>query len=78
MLRRFYGSVPLDPTRVGRDAGHIAEEVIAHLVGQPGAAVKVTLDIEARLPNGASEQIVRIVTENCQALKFTDHGFETE
>ncbi len=78
MPRRFYGSVPLDPTRVGRDAGRIAEEVIAHLVGQPGAAVKVTLEIEARLPNGASERIVRVVTENCRALKFTDHGFETE
>lgn len=69
---------PPRPTRVGRDAGRIAEEVIAHLVGQLGAEVKVTLEIEARLPNGANEQIVRIVTENCRALKFTDHGFETE
>ncbi|MBE3584429.1 MAG: hypothetical protein IMX01_10005 [Limnochordaceae bacterium] len=27
--RRFYGSVVLDPTRVGRDASRIAEEVVA-------------------------------------------------
>lgn len=68
----------LDPTRVGRDAGRIAEEVIAHLVGQVSAEVTVTLEIEAKLPNGASEQLIRIVTENGQSLKFEQHGFETE
>ena len=44
----------LDPARVGRDAGRIAEEVIAHLSGQPGATVAVTLEIEARLTSGHS------------------------
>lgn len=73
---RYHGSVRLDPTRVGRDASLIADEVIAHLAGQVGADVKVTLEIEATLPDGATDQIVRTVTENSQALKFTDHGFE--
>ncbi len=77
-LRRFHGSVELDPERVGRDAGRIAEEVIAHLVGQVGASVSVTLEIEARLPEGASDQIVRVVTENGRTLKFRTHGFEAE
>jgi hypothetical protein len=45
--RRFHGSVALAPTRVGRDAGQIAQEVIAHLAGLPGAEVRVTLEIEA-------------------------------
>lgn len=76
VLRRFYGTVRLDPTRVGRDAGRIAEEVIVHLQGLPGAEVTVTLEIEARLPEGASEQIVRIVTENSRSLKFASHEFE--
>lgn len=39
---RFHGSVTLDPTRVGRDASKIAEEVIAHLAGLMGADVTVT------------------------------------
>ena len=68
----------LDPARVGRDASRIAEEVIAHLAGQVGADVNVTLEIEARLPNGATDQIVRAVTENSRTLKFTSHGFEAE
>ncbi len=76
--RRFHGSVTLDPTRVGRDASRIAEEVVAHLAGLTGAKVIVTLEIEATIPEGASEHVVRIVTENTRTLKFTSHGFETE
>jgi hypothetical protein len=76
--RRFYGTVRLDPTRAGRDASRIADEVIAHLVGQVGAEVTVTLEIEALLPDGASDQIVRTVTENSHTLKFVSHGFERE
>ena len=76
--RRFHGTVRLDATRVGRDASKIADEVIAHLAGQVGSEVTVTLEIEATLPNGASDQIVRTVTENSRTLKFTSQGFERE
>ena len=76
--RRFHGTVRLDPARVGRDASRIADEVIAHLVGLVGANVTVTLEIEAVIPNGASDQTVRTVTENSRSLKFTTQGFETE
>jgi len=76
--RRFHGTVRLDPARVGRDAGRIAEEVIAHLAGQPGAEVTVILEIDARLPGGVDEHTVRVVTENSRTLKFTNHAFEAE
>lgn len=68
----------LDPARVGRDASRIADEVIAHLAGQVGAELTVTLEIQARLPNGASDQLVRTVMENSRTLKFDSHGFERE
>ncbi|ESY27443.1 Swt1 family HEPN domain-containing protein [Mesorhizobium sp. LNJC391B00] len=77
-LRRYHGSVRVDPTRAGRDAGRIADEIIAHLAGQIGADVTVTIEIEARLPNGATDQLVRTVTENSRTLKFDSHGFEGE
>jgi predicted AAA+ superfamily ATPase len=76
--KRFHGSVQLDPSRVGRDAGRIADEVISHLVGLVKADVKVTLEIEARMPDGASEQVVRTVTENARTLRFESQGFEEE
>ena len=77
-LKRFHGTVELDPARVGRDASVIAEEVIGHLVGLVGARVSVTLEIEAFVPEGAPEQAVRAVTENSRTLRFTSHGFEPE
>ena len=76
--KRFYGSVKLDSTRAGRDASRIAEEVLAHLVGLPGSDVKVTLEIEAHIPQGVPENVVRTVTENSRTLKFENQGFEKE
>jgi predicted AAA+ superfamily ATPase len=76
VLRRFHGSVSLDPDRLGRDAGRIAEEVVQHLATQKAAQVSVTLEIVAEIPGGAPDGIVRIVTENARALKFTTQGFE--
>ena len=77
--RRYHGTVTLDPARVGRDAGRIADEVLSHLVGIVGSSVRVTLEIEAEIPTGASDNVVRTVTENSRTLKFTTNsGFETE
>jgi hypothetical protein len=54
----------------------VADEVISHLVALHNAGVCVTLEIEADLPDGASDNVVRIVTENSRTLKFDDAGFE--
>ncbi len=76
--KRFHGSITLDQTRVGRDAGRIADEVIAHLSGLVGSEVTVTLEIDAVVPSGVPENVVRTVTENSRTLKFTSQGFEEE
>ena len=76
--RRYYGSVKLDPTRVGRDASQVADEVIAHLAGLVGSEVKLILEIEADIPEGAPEHVKRIVTENSRSLNFDESGFENE
>lgn len=64
--------------RVGRDASLIADEVIAHLASLVGANVTVTIEVEAEIPDGAPDNVVRTVTENSRALKFTSQGFEKE
>jgi hypothetical protein len=76
--KRFHGTVTLDPTRVGRDASRVADEVIAHLSGLVGAKVKVTLEVDAEIPSGAPDHVVRTVTENSRTLKFSSQGFEKE
>jgi hypothetical protein len=73
---RFFGSVQLNPDRLGREAGRIAEEILQHLSTIRGSEVKVTLEIEATVPSCVSEETQRVVTENCQTLKFQTHGFE--
>jgi predicted AAA+ superfamily ATPase len=73
---RFYGTTVLDPLRLNRDFGRIAEEVVSHLTGVVGADVKITVEIEAEATDGFSDAIVRTVSENAKTLKFRDHGFE--
>jgi hypothetical protein len=76
--RRFHGTVTLNPKRTGSDAGRVAEEIIAHLDALQGANVRVTLEIEADVPSGVPDNVIRIVTENSRALKFESQGFEEE
>ena len=38
----------------------------------------VTLEIEAEIPSGVPDNVVRTVTENSRTLKFTSQGFEKE
>ncbi len=76
--RRFHGTVALAESRAGLEASRIADEVLSHLVGLVGAKVTVTLEIDAEVPEGVPKNVVRIVTENCRTLKFSNHGFEDE
>lgn len=76
--KRFHGTIELNPTRVGRDAGQIGDEVIAHLSGLVGAKVRITLEIDAEVESGVPDNVVRTVTENSRTLKFTNHGFESD
>lgn len=79
VLNRFYGTVDLDnPLRLGSEAGRIADEVLTHLAALPGAKVRVTLEIQAELPDGANDHTVRTVTENARTLKFHNAEFEQE
>ncbi|MGO9060392.1 MAG: ATP-binding protein [Candidatus Binataceae bacterium] len=74
--RRFHGSVTLNPVRLGRDASDMANEIVQHLMKQPGAKVEITLEIQAEIPSGAPDDLVRTVNENCRTLKFTTFDFE--
>ncbi len=76
VLRRFHGSATIDATRLSRDVDVIASSVVQHLSGLLDAKVKITIEIEAEIPSGAPDNVVRTVTENCRTLKFDNQGFE--
>src|SRR5262249_44923089 len=76
-LRRFYGVVSVDPERLGRDAGRIAEEVVAHLNGVVGTETEVVIEIRSGNNEGFPEEVARIVNENATVLRFRHHDFES-
>lgn len=76
--KHFYGSVKLDALRLRRDAGQIADEVVQHFTSLVGAEVEVNIEIQVRIPEGAPDNVVRTVTENCRVLKFTLQEFDSD
>ena len=73
---RFYGRITLDATRLGRDAGQVAQEVVQHLVSQLDAEVIVKLEIDAKVAEGINEDLQRIISENARTLGFDIYDFE--
>jgi hypothetical protein len=76
--KQFFGSVKVDAARISRDVGTIANEVIQHLASLPNSQVVVTVEIQAHVPGGVPDNVVRTVSENCRTLKFTNQSFEQE
>ncbi len=72
----FRGSVEVNATLAKSRLNTIADEVIALLASDPNATIRITLEIEAEFPNGASDTIKRGVTENAISLGFKTRDWE--
>ena len=72
---RFSMTTTLDSTRVIKNISSLMDEVINHLTAINGASVEIKLIVDANIPEGTSQSIVRTVTENCKTLKVEDFGF---
>jgi hypothetical protein len=51
---------------------------VQHLTKLPGATVEVTIEVQAQIPGGAPDDVVRTISENCRTLKFKHFDFEEE
>ena len=78
LMKRFHGSVNLDPVKASLDFSKIVEEVVQHFSSEVSSEVKITVEIEADMPKGIRENIQRAVKENCNTLKFNIAEFEEE
>jgi len=74
--KRFFMSADLDTTRINRDVQKYVEEIIQHLTSVDGAQVKVSLEVEAQVVDGFTQQTMRTISENCRTLRVRDSGFE--
>ena len=62
-LHNFHQRITLDPEQAGYDAGLITELLIHHLSEKAGVEVTVTLEINAKLPDGLEQELARIMME---------------
>ncbi len=74
--RSFYGSAEVNASTAKMRLVQIAEEIISVLGSDPNATVKITLEVNADFPNGASDQIKRAVSENAGSLGFKTKTWE--
>jgi hypothetical protein len=72
---RFFGHVSLEPVRMLRDLGDIAEAIVAQL-GRANPSITISVEIEATTDEGFPDDVRRTVSENARTLKFDAHEFE--
>ncbi len=58
--------------------GQVADEVIQHLTSLNNAKIRITLEIDADIPEGIPEDVARTVLENCKTLKFEQQTLDSE
>ncbi len=73
---RFFMSVRLDNTRVGRDLQRYLDEVVSHLSSTDDCRVELTLEVNAHAPDGFPQDTIRTVSENCRTLHVREFGFD--
>jgi predicted AAA+ superfamily ATPase len=74
--KAFRGSVEVSASLAKSKLRSIAEEVIELLNTDPNANIRVTLEIDAEFPQGASDNIKRGVSENATNLGFKVKDWE--
>ena len=66
--RSFHGTAEINAATAKVSMVQLAEEIIGVLTADPNASVKVTVEIAAEFPQGASDQTKRAVSENARSL----------
>lgn len=76
IYRNFYGTVEINPATAKMRLMQVAEEVIRYLAEDPKAEVKISLEIQASFPDGATESLKRTISENSGSLQFKNKTWE--
>jgi len=74
--KAYYGSIQITPSGAKMQMVNVADEIISLLASDPNAILKVTIEINADFPHGATDQIKRATSENARALGFQSSEWE--
>jgi len=78
LAHRFHGTAVVQQDDPIGSFTDIVENVIQHLIAKYGTTVTITVDVEARSPDGFDAKLVRVVKENATTMKFKTAEFEPE
>jgi hypothetical protein len=74
---RFYrGTIKVNAETARSHLLQISEEILQYLIRDPQAVLTLSLDIETEFPEGASDQLKRIISENARQLGFIRSEWE--
>jgi len=74
--RFFHGTAEVTASTAKMRLVQLADEIISVLCSDPNATVKVTVEISAEFPEGASDQVKRAVNENATSLGLKTKTWE--
>jgi len=74
--RAFHATAIVPPAAAKMRLVEIAEEIVSLLASDPNATVRLSVEIAADFPDGASESMKRAVSENARGLGITKADWE--
>jgi predicted AAA+ superfamily ATPase len=74
---RYFGAVKINSALYAKELASINREILERLQSA-GAALEISLEIQATKPDGFTESEIRTIKENSNNLKFDSSGFEVE
>jgi uncharacterized protein len=75
-VRSFHGMADVPSATAKMRLVQLADEIITVLSSDPNAALKITVDIAAEFPDGATDQVKRAVSENARSLGLKSADWE--
>jgi hypothetical protein len=74
--KAFHGMADIPAATAKMRLVQLAEEIISVLASDPSAQVKVTVEMSAEFPDGATDQVKRAVSENAKSLNLKNADWE--
>jgi hypothetical protein len=78
MSRRFHATGEIDEEDPIGSFTQVVQEVIEFFTAKYGTTISISIDIEAKNPDGFDAKFVRVVKENATTLKFKTAEFEED
>jgi uncharacterized protein len=74
--KAFHGTADIPAATAKMRLVQLAEEIVSVLASDPSAEVKITVEMSADFPNGATDQVKRAVSENAKSLNLKNADWE--